>query len=301
MSEEKTECPINGCKTKCTSPYQMKIHIIGGHVKTGKNKFDDVLNKVKDKINIISERTNFWCDLLERLKVCEPEFTNEDENNCAVPSECDGGFDLKNYFDKENPICREERQYAHFLATQLEMKIGKEFNKFGIKGILEKVYYECTFMRDYWCTNKKTYNKKLKKFIRINETNNDEIKHPNYWGKSHPYARWMTNAKPDIGLLVKEGKEYKLHFLECKYLSSEDKYKAEGVEGKSQTEVQEMILEFLCSKDKENGLGLRYKGNTITAAKEVKLVRFVNGNRTKKQKKDEIQIEISKLLTEEDS
>jgi len=306
MSEKIKNCPVDNCNKPCTGAHRMKTHMIGAHVKI-KNDFDNIISKVENKINEEPKDSAFWCNLLEKLKSCGPEVTTDDEATISAKPECVGGFDLESYFDKENPICREERQYAHFLATKIEQKDEEIIECLRRKLTFSEivaVYYECTFMRDYWHpkNNKNEYNEKLINFIKNYFGINDKIKvggkgdrHPNYWEKSHPYARWMTNAKPDIGLLVKNDKEkYTLHFLECKYLSGEDKYKAEGVKGKSQTEVQEMILEFLCSKDKENGLGLKYNGKSIVAAEEVKLVRFVK--KEDDTNDGELQIEIRKLI-----
>ena len=231
----KTPCPIENCKTECTYPHNMVTHIIGMHVKKDHLLFDKIIKDVNE-VNEDSMDKEFKEDLLERLEIREPEFTSDDEANCRTNLKIESVFDLDNYFNIENPICREERQYAHFLATKLEQNdeniVGKLRNELGFSTIVQ-VYFECTFMRDYWCANKEKYNKKLKLYLKekkqINEweteKENKETNHPNYWEKSHPYARWMTNAKPDIGLFVKNDKEkYTLHFLECKYLSEEDIY-----------------------------------------------------------------------------
>ena len=303
MSKEKVEnCPIDKCKTPCTGAHRMASHIKGTHLKNRKD-LDVVLSKVEEKTKKNIKNVDYWTDLLEILQIIEPECTPADEKICSDKGEDSRrGFNIKDFFDLENPICREERQYAHFFASKLEQNdediVGKLRNELGFSTIVQ-VYFECTFMRDYWCANKETYNKKLKLYLKekkqINEwemeKENKETNHPNHWEKSHPYARWMTNAKPDIGLLVKKEGEFTLHFLECKYLSEEDIYNYEDYK-KAQTDIQEEILEFLCKKG-ETGLGLKCGEESVEAGK-VKLVRFENGEKTKN---GDIHIKISELLS----
>ncbi len=301
MSEDnKTmeKCPF--CKKECTGPHRMVTHIIGKHYKEEEKPIEDIINDLKEELGQINKNAYFILNVIDKL---ENNILENDDFYYDNDQKESRGFNIDDYLDKENPICREERQYAHFLATKLEQNdkniVGKLQNKLEFEKIIA-VYYECTFMRDYWNANKVTYNKKLKAFVEKNflikskiDIGEKSTSYPNYWEKSHPYARWMTNAKPDIGLLVKNSDEdYVLHFLECKYLSPEDKYKAYSVEEKTQTEIQKEILKFLCSE--ENGLGMKYGEEQIAAGKNVKLVRFGNGE---KAKNGEILIQISELLS----
>ena len=82
-------------------------------------------------------------------------------------------------------------------------------------------------------------------------------------------ARVMMNAKPDIAVIYHRGKpsEKYLHFIECKYLSSEDIYKQDGMEQTiNQTTAQRWIAHFLCDKILEG---------VSVGEKPVKLVRFL--------------------------
>lgn len=63
------------------------------------------------------------------------------------------------------------------------------------------------------------------------------------------YVKVMMNIKPDIAVIYSRGeqeeKNFHLRFLECKFESPESDYKSIG---KTQTDVQDMVADFLCKK-----------------------------------------------------
>lgn len=111
----------------------------------------------------------------------------------------------------------------------------------------------------------------INKDINAEDISFDVAKHINGWsGKDereyrNPVAKWMMNVKPDIALLLKrkgvKRDDYRLHFIECKYTSGMDVYPSWiGVSGEdgsikeckklvfTQTELLELVLEFLCDE-----------------------------------------------------
>ena len=179
-------------------------------------------------------------------------------------------LDLKNYLNGENSICREERQYALFLynilAGQKEITIDEQVYT------IEQVCYEASFMRDFFNylsdEEKIEFNKELMQFANKKDCLMDMnefdkkifLHHINQWSKNeknkefvHPIAQFMMNAKPDISILVSKDNQYILHFIECKYVSTEGNY-TKKIDGKKyhkkQTEIQKYILEFLCERMK---------------------------------------------------
>ncbi len=208
-------------------------------------------------------------------------------------------MDLKEYLDGNNSVCREERQFAvflyHNLLEQRQIVIGSKEKR--EEYTIEQVYYEASFMRDYFYAlgetkelseeKKADFNQKLVKFVNEKcgkiekvEFKNRELfsQHINNWNKHikeceeckkyyHPLAQFMMNATPDLAVLVskkaEEEVEYYLHFIECKYTSGEDTYKKqteEGIYSKKQTEVQNLILEFLCGE-----MNMQYEKKKINA------------------------------------
>jgi hypothetical protein len=170
------------------------------------------------------------------------------------------------------------------------------FNKHNVL----EVYYEATFMRDFWFQNKEKFNRALweyladREFEFANKTYEDTEKHPNHWGKSmkHPLASWMMNAKPDVAVLLKQKESYKLYFLECKYMSDIDVYTNPSTSiVKNQTVIQKDILDFLCNKIK-----LQYNGKKIIKG-DVKLVRFtLKESKPIKDKHNQISVAIEDLI-----
>ncbi len=83
---------------------------------------------------------------------------------------------LDRYIDEQDPICREERQYALFLYNYLcSMKKGEdagheEIRKqlFGTESVeIEEVYYEATFMRDlfFWDKKQKEWEQRFNQYL----------------------------------------------------------------------------------------------------------------------------------------
>lgn len=196
----------------------------------------------------------------------------------------------KDYLWGDEPICREERQYALFMYNRLRDLIGKEievnrhsdskpdywlehginsdeeFLKIcGLEGTvkIKEVFYEVTFMRDFFKYYKamdaknhiyaKSFNRNLIDYV--NRGGQEDF---NDWqeylttnlGKApiakdelvlHKRVRNMMNSKPDIGILYEKNNVCYMKFIECKYLSSQGKQN-----GEPQHVIQNNILEFLC-------------------------------------------------------
>jgi len=213
-------------------------------------------------------------------------------------------INLVDYLCTDRPVCREERQYALLLANCLKMNHSNTVKRllFGESRVLE-VFYEATILRDYWFRSKGLVNNKLWNYIskKTGDVQTDlyqsTSRHPNYWleNMKHPYAMWMMNTKPDIAVLWENSQETYLSFIECKYLSDLDEYTyltAEKAIVKSQLEIQEYILDFLC-----NELKIKYTVDDVedyVRCGDVKLARFISTNIKKDEK--EIEIKISDLL-----
>ncbi len=298
---ENARCPIDGCGVPCTDDYRMSVHIKGAHLKNGSELTEEFIKQIQKGLE-----KDFSKRLLERLETNEPEVTVADEvtvedDKSAVPEE---NYDLKRYLNDAPYICREERQFAFYLAG----KIKEGFYAQKIFGCDKKdieildVFYEVAIMRDFLHEYGKIFNNKYipylhKKLKQLNiatteytlpkEEDPERIKHANHWTAPHPLAQWMMNAKPDIAVLYKKKEKLYLMFIECKYTSGQDTYKKNGFTLK-QVETQELILEFIC-----NYLSMNYCGETIYKDKVI-LIRFiVNGE--EKDNDEEKQIKISTL------
>ena len=207
---------------------------------------------------------------------------------------------LNNYFGKfdesgklvESPVCREERQYALFLYNKLLSLVKKDSYDKEDKGLLEKiglnknakilkVYYEVTFMRDFFYKNKcekiHNFNGLLFKFVELllnNKYINDSIREEidklidsplndiNYGSNSKKNKEFkqnfpivsrfisaMMNNKADIGILY-EDLENKRHLklIECKYESGVDVYDFGNNFKMPQYVIQYYITKFICEK-----------------------------------------------------
>ncbi len=190
-------------------------------------------------------------------------------------------FDLEKFLDSDNPVCREERQYALFLYNCIDKakacgeiknnELLKLFDDAGKNIRIKGVYYEVTFMRDFFWADREakdnTFNEKLYEFLYGKScskkiSNSNKSRHVNKWilseGETQPYLmRFMMNAKPDIAVWYSAEKDNVeqdyLSFFECKYESYEDKYNyCEGDDSKTvyQTTIQMLILMFLCGYNK---------------------------------------------------
>lgn len=160
-------------------------------------------------------------------------------------------FLANSYLNKNNPICREERQYSLFLNNSLKREDADIMKSLNLKGSIVDVFFESTLMRDYWHDNKIIFNSLLNDYIKNKFNCSCEIGlkksyHINFWKKSHPYGVSMMNAKPDIAVINHVDNNYFLNLIECKYKSKIDIYKYNGFSSLTQIEVQEYILEFLC-------------------------------------------------------
>lgn len=240
-------------------------------------------------------------------------------------------YDIKSFIKDDNSICREERQYAVFLYdilrkykkfTQREGKehVEKIFEACGLKDDkieIENVFYEATFMRDFFAKIRKdgndSFNSKLIGYLY--KENPDTIKS---WGiKERNLGRWladcndalkekapeidskklqyMMNAKPDIAVIYEKDEQKELLFLECKF-ESDESYYGEGDDKISQTKVQGMVAEFLCQHILY-GVGvsekMKKKDNDDRAYCQSHTVRFVK----KDPDPNKGEIQISKLIT----
>lgn len=325
---EGVPCPQNGCDTvfsgtKLQIINNFRTHYRGTHIKKDE-ELDFNKDKVRDKIKkgIHEKRTieggseNDIFKILETafyetLKYNEPETSVEDESVIGlgvVDKKIGSNYDLVNYLSFP-PICKEERQFALCFANKLENKdpvIIKRLMDRGLlleRDIIEKVYFEVAIMRDYWNSNKKVFNEALLDYVTSNpekfpvniKLNTDGHKidegcelHANSWTPPNAIARWMMNAKPDIGLIIKRQGKCILSFIECKYTSNEVPYKHEEVEGSlKQTELQEIILDFIVNK-----LEAKYNEESLEKG-QVRLVRFIHENRSND---NEIEINVKDLI-----
>jgi hypothetical protein len=323
-SKTKYKCPgINCGKAFGGSTFQItnnfKTHFIGAHIKKDDFEgFNAKSEELKELISLIGE--DAYNEIVNNINY-EPEPTIEDEyifstdcNNKAKNRKEDMEFiiNLNEYLLAEYPVCREERQYALFLANCLKNnnRVIKEKLSLNDNDVIKEVFYEATLMRDYWHCNKKEFNKKLREFVENKEPRNSiiaenskgEKNHPNYWFKSHYLAKWMMNAKPDIGLIIKTNGKYKLSFIECKYSSKVDTYKTidhapESPEKMEQTALQDLILGFLC-----NDLKLEYEEKPVQKG-DVYLIKFNTNSSDDNNKRDtgkkEIPTSIKDLLDNE--
>ena len=227
------------------------------------------------------------------------------EMKLKCPSLNTTSFDLKDYF-AENPVCREERQYAHWLACCLQNSESKTKQQIcdviGQVDRIVQIHFEVSMMRDLWnaCSldGRSEFNKKLFRFVKNEVLAENQYKHPNFWD-SPPLMRWMMNAKPDIALLIEANRELRLYFIECKYQSGEDKYSdrtTSPIYRCSQCEVQEKISGFLCSDEEHFGLGIKFEGRKILSSDKIIKVKFVSGDIN--QQSEWVEVSIKKMRDE---
>jgi hypothetical protein len=284
MKEPKLKCPVAGCPKRCEGAHRLARHMKGNEKNTRQPLHPNWRSYRTEILRLIDDE-----EFVRLFEPLEPPETADDriiasakatnETWCASPS-------INSYLCGTQPLCREERQYAHFLAKKIEdekeASLRPVTNKLGLsEETVQGVYYEATLMRDFWDGNRKAFNKLLceyaenKKWPQFPDVK--ETIHPNKWCKSHPYVRWMMNAKPDIALLtLTKTREHKLYFLECKYLSRVDTYKAAGVDNMKQIQLQERILEFLCEKLRLTVQTDEHMTDSNVTAGDVILVQFTS-------------------------
>jgi len=294
ITQEKIKCPVNNCDKEPTGLHRLITHFRGAHIK---GKDEKAIEEALAAIDSI-KKDEVKKTLLKEFSEYGPEIDDADEGKVDA-RKCDGDdeqFIINQYLD--SAICREERQYALFLANGLKkcnslMKDMLELKNCEVLEAFEvlDVFYEATLMRDYWCRNRSKFNEKLRNFAKekkkwgnqLSEHGREEKNHANYWAKKHPLACWMMNAKPDLAVLYKKNynESPTLSFIECKYLSRVDNYYYEDDNNRlkcSQVELQELILKFLC-----NDLELKYslengEKHVIVNQGEVLIARFVSGS-----------------------
>lgn len=236
---------------------------------------------------------------------------------------------IENYLNYSCSICREERQYALFLYNILRKYHSPKkrteddfvtgvFNACGLsdKADIENVFYEVTFMRDFfernrrlmlgdnpnkdllksnfkptgdWSNNKPCYkmpkedsfNAKLLKYA----TGSDKSyigEEYNLGARGSGLVKEMMNAAPDIAVVYREDDKKYLLFIECKFESGEDTYKS----GNKQCHVQWCIADFLC-KNYLTDLTV----SPIMKDERSHLVKFVREKNEKSSKDNEIEID----------
>lgn len=244
--QEKLPCP--DCGKECAGEYRLKTHVYGEHLaRTGESEREAFLAKYKDSLRGLFESH-------------EPEPTEEDETIDA-PAEGKKCYDLSGYFDKADPLCREERQYALFLYEAIERRDPSLLEELGIDGEILFLAFEAAIMRDFWHRDKEGFNLLLKAYTDKEADYQSIIgkaaNHANHWEKAHPLARWMMNLKPDLCIVHEKSGEPHLKFIECKYCSREDGYWNKDHNYRmTQTEAQTVVGEFLCAH-------LKYKGREL--------------------------------------
>lgn len=201
---------------------------------------------------------------------------------------------MEKFVEDDESICREERQYAVFLYNILskykkpglrnteDIKKVFECCKIPENAEIEKVFYEASFMRDFFKISEDgedcDFNDRLLKYaaedvdvkyigIKHNlghkELKYKELKSSDKGlkNKNSPDFRWlkfkircMMNAKPDIAVIYIENGIRMLLFIECKFESRTAIYKAIYKDKETsekleleQREVQWMIADFLCN------------------------------------------------------
>ncbi len=311
-------CHCKGCSTafkgtRLEIARSFKTHFEGAHIKI--NKPCDIEEAKKAKLVEIISVDAFNEIAIEKIN--EPEVSAKDEllnsfenNDKPKNTSKDSSYDLSKYL-RDNQICREERQYALFLANLLSSNNDYAREQIGIgKYEIVEVFYEATLMRDYWWHNKENFNNKLWNYVKdipdangnkwFNDGELSETKnHANYWPckYGHPLARWMVNAKPDIAIIYGNNGKCEISFIECKYISGIDTYKYNDGKynfTKTQEEVQGDIIKFLCNK-----LKIRYGEKQDIDAGEVILVQFKGEHNQEKRTPNGWKvIEINKLVNE---
>lgn len=230
------QCNVKGCTVIATHPYQLSVHLRGAHP----GQLPDILATYPPPLRQ---------ELEKYLQGSGPDISAEDERILAgTDISQQGSWDLSAWLAGGIPICREERQYAHMLAAKLA----------ACKPPVEQIYFEPSFMRDLFRQNREDFLRQLYQHPFCTTETTDYHRHPNHNPDASVRARWMMNAKPDIGLLLNVDGEYTLHFIECKYLSPEDRYRDRNGTYTSQTELQGEILSFLCGP-----LGLSYQARPV--------------------------------------
>ncbi len=210
-------------------------------------------------------------------------------------------FKINQYLERENPICREERQYALFLYNGLKNNEKDLLKELKIDGEIVHVFFEATLMRDYWYANKVQFNAMLSEYIQRKsgqqyENRKRETRHVNFWDEKYPVARWMMNAKPDIAFVNRIGQKFYLNFIECKYHSRIATYKDSDNKMKQQ-EIQECILDFLCHYLKMK-IEILDEGDKILEKGKVLVVRFFKGTDYERNihDKDSLKIDIGNII-----
>ncbi len=108
-------------------------------------------------------------------------------------------------------------------------------------------------------------------------------------------ARAMMKSKPDLAIVYKQKETgFFMKFIECKYTSPESSKKIMQGRDITQTEVQEMIIDFLCEREQ-----VQFKKASLKkSCPSVDLVRFIsNSNEKMRDKEGEGNIEIADLVS----
>ncbi len=216
-------------------------------------------------------------------------------------------FDLNDFIKDEKSICREERQYALYLYNMLDNQgsivIKNKGEESGTEYKIEKVFFEVSFLRDYFedlkkKEKKRKFNEALVNFARAKDRVNhpEELKdtgwdglrdeekdflqgHVNGWHyKSDVWKKvgtklpqYLMNAQPDIGMVLSakdKNNKYYICFIECKYCSDFGKYPTKGTPLPADTgRYHQLTVQNYIAKflcDDEIGLNAYYAGSKLT-------------------------------------
>lgn len=267
------DCPHDPCDVRgIHGAHRLFTHWFGAHYR---KETEETRRNNRQRLEKLSGdyAVNVPSLILERLHEYEDGIPDEDTNDIAVAetergphgivSDPDGPYRIDRFLNPKQPLCREERHYAHLLASRLRGPDADRglLERLGIKGTVLEVIFEVTLMRDFWAAQndegRDQFTKKLKKYVKkqLDGPESRDLSVASH-GRfpaahdSHPLVRWMMRAKPDIGILWEPATEPRrptLTFLECKYLSKPSRYREDGF-SREQVEVQQSILKFLCDE-----------------------------------------------------
>ena len=285
---ERLQCPL--ClpeDTTAAGEHRLAVHILGHHLKT-----EGTYNSVKSQLQKLGKEHPTLVEKIVGLIIAELEsLLTVSDLPASNSTGAVGGvesWDLKNYLDlglnykdcQQNHLiaCREERQFAHYLAVCLQANVPEIKKALGFDGMeVHSVYFEATLVRDFWAAHRAAAINILIRYVAekgwgeiVIEPPHIEL-HPRAWDRQGDRAvellQALVNAKPDIGVLHRgTGDEgFGLSFLECKYKSPVSIHCE-----LSQTELQEHILDVLCG---EGGFGLTFHDRPVRSS-GVRLVRF---------------------------
>jgi len=237
-------CPA--CGLHCQGEHRLKLHFRGRHLKG----LDEPSRQA------LLAQAGF-----ERIAAALAESAPDTEDDEGLIDDRPGPgspriassppYKLSAYLDESKFLCREERQYALFLYDEVRRGDPLVLARLGIGGAIRFCAYEAAIMRDFWYADKARFNVLLRAFVESVAPLGSVIgashpgHHASYWERSHPLAAWMMNVKPDLCVLYESVGELRFRFIECKYLSDEDRY-CMGDISFTQRQTQDLVAGFIC-------------------------------------------------------